>query len=189
MNTRLLGTFCILGSALSVLDGIRWATFKLETNDPISLLVGIVLDLGVICGLWGLFALKATGTNRIFQALTFLPIIGSLGDMINNIEQLAHLSGPDTVFDTVSALLILAGMVVVGILTIAAKHWTGWRRFAPLLAILMFPIAIVVRSATHATGIISIFMGAGMMLFGYAVLSSPQGMANQEVATQRLIQS
>jgi hypothetical protein len=189
MNTRLLGTLCVFGSALSILDGIRWAIFKLETNDTISLLMGIVLDLGVICGLLGLLALKATGTNRIFQALTLLPLIGSLGDLINNIEQLAHLSGPDTIFDTVSALFMLAGLVVVGILTIAAKLWNGWRKFTPLLASLMFPVALLVRSATHTSGIISIFMGAGMMLFGYAVLSSSVGEVKQETAAQRLIQS
>ena len=52
------------------------ATFKLDTNDPFSLLMKIVLDFGVISGLWGLLALQATGPNRVFQALTFLPITG-----------------------------------------------------------------------------------------------------------------
>ena len=189
MNTRLLGTICIIGSAFQVVDGVRWAALKLTTTDPLSLFLGIALDLGGLCGLIALLVLQATGTNRIFQLLTYLPILGFLGDMINNIAQLAKLSGPDTIFDTASSLLILAGCLVVGILTIAAKQWTGWRKFTPLLTCLMFPIALMVRSATQTTGLISIFMGASWMLLGYAVLSSTMEIAKPETLTQPVNQS
>jgi hypothetical protein len=189
MNTRLLGTLCIIGSAFQVVDGVRWAALKLTANDPLSLFMGIALDFGALCGLSALLALKATGTNRIFQVLTYLPILGLLGDMINNIAQLAKLSGPDTIFSMTSALLILAGCLVVGILTIAAKQWTGWRKFTPLLTCLMFPIALLVRSATQTTGLISIFMGAAWMLLGYAVLSSTMEAVKPRTLTQPVNQS
>ena len=85
MNTRLLGTLCMLGCGLQVVDGVRWATLHLETTDTISLFLDILLSLGGICGLLGLLALKATGTNRVLQVLTFMPILGFLGNMIDDI--------------------------------------------------------------------------------------------------------
>jgi hypothetical protein len=189
MNTRLMGTICIIANALQIVDGVRWAALKLTTNNPLSLSVGIASDLGALCGLIALVALKTTGTNRIFQVLTFLPILGFLGDIINNIAQLANLSGPDTTFSITSSLLILAGCLVVGILTIAAKQWAGWRKLTPLLTCLMFPVALLVRSVTQTTGLISIFMGAAWMLLGYAVLSSTMNKVKPTTLTQPLNQS
>jgi hypothetical protein len=172
MNNRILGMLCLGLSVFQLFDGIRWATFHLTANNPLSLILGILLDIGGLCGLWGLLYLSGTGTNKIFQAITFLPVIGFLADLINNLQQLVSTAAPDSPLSIVGGLLILLGMLVVGILTIAAKRLTGWRRFSPLLVSLAFPVGILLRSITHLTGFISIVMGGAMMVFGYAVMSS-----------------
>lgn len=182
MNNRILGTLCAILSAFQVIEGIRWATFHLTTSDTFSLIMNILFDIGAICGLWGLLYLKGTGSNKVFLVLTFLPVIGFLADLTNNVQQLMKSATPDSPLSIVGGLMMLLGMLVVGILTIAAKRWTGWRRFSPLLVSLAFPFAILLRSITHMNGIISIFMGGALTLFGIAVLSgSTVGTKHEEM--------
>jgi hypothetical protein len=184
MNNRILGTLCAILSVFQVIEGIRWATFHLTTSDTFSLVVNILFDVGAICGPWGLLYLKGTGSNKVFVVLTFLPIIGFLADLINNVQQMMKSATPDSPLSIVGGLLMLLGMLVVGILTIAAKQLTGWRRFSPLLVSLAFPFAILLRSLTHMNGIISILMGSAMTLFGIAVLSSSIVETKPEVMVQ-----
>jgi len=58
---------------------------------------------------------------------------------------------------------------VVGILTIAAKTWRGWRRFVPLLASVMFPIGLTIGNAIGIGGVIS---GAFWVLLGYVIATA-----------------
>jgi hypothetical protein len=185
MKIRILGTLCVIGSVLQVMDGIRWATFHITSGDSLSLIIDILFSIGALCALWGLLILEVTGTKRIFQVLTVIPMIGFLANMVNDFQQLAKVALPDDPLSIVGGLLSLLGLLVVGILTIAAKRWMGWRRFTPLIVSLAFPLAILVRSMIHTTGTISIFMGSAMVLFGYAVLSSSADeVKTREVMTQ-----
>jgi hypothetical protein len=189
MNTRSLGLICMITSAIQLLDGVRWAVLKPTTNDTVSLIVAILMDVGCIGVLMALLALKATGSNRIFQILTFLPVSGLLADIISNFAQLVQLAGPDNTISIVGGLLTLAGMIVVGILTIASKRWSNWRKFSPLMAGLIFPIALIVKAITQLPGMITIFMGAAWMLLGYTVLISNLNVSQREVVAKPIIQS
>jgi hypothetical protein len=184
MKYRLLGILCIILSLPQLIDGFRWATLGLTTPDTFSLVANIALDAGALCGLWGLLSLKATGSNPIFGVLTFLPAAGHLSDLINNLQQMARVAGPDAPLSIAGGMLILFGWLVVGILTIAAKQWRDWRRFTPILVSLAFPAAVALRSITHVPGLISIIMAGTLVLLGYAVQSSPIAMTRPTVLAQ-----
>jgi hypothetical protein len=184
MKIRLLGILCVIGSALQVVDGVRWATFHITTGDSLSLIFDILFSIGALCALWAVLLLKVTGTNRIFQGLTLIPMVGFLANIINDFQQLAKAGRPDDPLSSVGGSLILLGMLVVGILTIVAKRWMGWRRFTPLIVILALPLAILVSLIAQTTGLISIFVGSAMALFGYAVLSSAPEVEKPEIISQ-----
>ncbi len=121
MNTRLLGTLCMIGSAVWMLDGVRQAALGLHEFDKLSNTANLVWAIGGFCGILGLVTAKATGTNPIFRVLTFLPAVGFLmlitGASLRLMGVIVNASG--NWVSGVGWLLILAGTLVVGILTLA----------------------------------------------------------------------
>ena len=67
---------------------------------------------------------------------------------------------------------MLAGMLIVGILTIAAKTWKGWRRFVPLLAIVILPIAFGLDAAMGSQRFASALVAVPWVLLGYVIATA-----------------
>ena len=146
MNTRLLGVMMIVGSTLAALNNFR----SDGTFDQISSIALIIWCISVICGLIAMLRLNALGQNPVARAAVFLPILGFATIIVSDTLRLAGIVPLGTPVNNALAAIgwigILAGMLVVAILTIAAKTWTGWRRFAPLLTIVFIPLALGVGS-------------------------------------------
>jgi hypothetical protein len=175
INTRVFGALCMIGNAIWVADSIRWAVSG-SIWDTVDIIVSVIAAIGGICGILGLVALKATGTHPILRLLSYLPVLGFLFTIANaSSKDLSTLIG---------FLVQTAGMVVVGILTLAAKTWSGWRKFTPLLVVLAWPIGWAVQPVFGVSGLANLIIGAAWVLLGYAVQSSAAGRPVRQVASQ-----
>jgi hypothetical protein len=68
----------------------------------------------------------------------------------------------------------MVGMVLVGILAIAAKTWLGWKRFVPLLAVVLAPLSLAIGNMAGSLqlGIIP-FYGMWVLLGVLVATSEP----------------
>jgi hypothetical protein len=168
-NNRLLGTVCMLGGAVAVMDSLRWGVLGLSDSDTLTGIVFIVWAIGSIAGLLGLIALNVVGASPVTRALAMLPVLGFALLAATSVLQLAGLIGADNPIFGVGWLLIYGGMVLVAILTLAAKTWRDWRRFAPLLTVVAAPIGFglgaLVGNLGLGVGLIYLFW----VLLGHAV--------------------
>jgi len=179
MNTRLLGVLCIVGSAVGALDGVRTIVLGGSVSDPfdtISLVAGIVWAIGTIAGLLGLIRLNVIGSNALVRALGFIPIIGFGLQILANILQIVGvLTTANNPLAGIASILQIIGMLIVGILTIAARTWRDWRRFLPLLTVVIIPIYYGVTGAIGnpiLTGLLGLNTYVIIGLLGYAIATA-----------------
>lgn len=113
--------------------------------DSITHAVYFLWGIGGICGVLGLIQANALGSNAVARTLGFLPLLGFSSFVLADGFYLLGLSnGTEPLFNTLVGIAwvgMMVGMLVVGILTLAAKTWTGWRRFVPLSTVVMIPVA------------------------------------------------
>ena len=134
MNTRWLGSIFIVCTLVVYLNGFRlWAAGPDAPNpDGLTHLAYLIWGIGGVCGIVGLIRLNALGSSVVARALGFLPLIGFAAFILGDGLALAGFIIPDdSLYGALAGIgwvAMLAGMVLVGILTIAAKTWTGWRR-------------------------------------------------------------
>jgi hypothetical protein len=69
-------------------------------------------------------------------------------------------------------LLQLVGTLLVAILTIAARPWQGWRRFVPLLCIVLVPVGFGLDAALGRNGVGTALLALTWMLLGYVVATA-----------------
>jgi hypothetical protein len=168
MNIRVLGTLCLIGNGIWVLDSIRWF-FRGFGWDTIDVVVSIICAIGSICGILGLIALKATGPHPILRPLSYLPILGFLFTIA-----ITFGNNQDVVSQLIAFFIQAGGMALVTILTLITKSWAGWRKLTPLLTVLAWPIGWAAQSLLgNPAGLGNLIMGAAWVLLGYAILSSP----------------
>lgn len=185
MNTRSLGMICMVGSAVILLDALRMFVLGMETNDfdTINLVTGSIWAIGAIAGLIGLIRLNVLGANPVVRALGFIPIIGFTLLILANIFQLAGLYTTDNnTWAGIGWLVEMAGMVLVGILVVAAKVWRGWQRFVPLLAVVCAPLAFALGSLIHSASLAIIPFYGLWVLLGYLVAT-----ANSEELQKKMV--
>ena len=175
MNTRWLGTIFIVGTLVHLLNGFR-PNNPGDTLDTLDIIANLVWGIGGFCGIVGLIRLNALGSNTVARALGFLPMFGFAFFVLLEALRLGGFITSGTpirfVLASIAWLPMLAGMLLVGILTIAAKTWRGWRRFVPLLAIVMYPIGYGIGSAIGSDAIGGVLVGAFWVLLGYVIATA-----------------
>lgn len=167
MNTRLLGILCIATSAIAIIGTLFFnVRFDATPTTAMGVVVGLLWPIGAIAGLVGLVLSNGVGSNPMVRAVAFLPII-ALG--LNTVAAVAEATGvgsPDSVLFTFGFFGMMIGMVLVGILAIAARTWPGWRRFVPLFIILV----MVFNGATGFDSSLGVAVSSGVwILLGVAV--------------------
>jgi sugar phosphate permease len=185
MNTRLLGIFCIAGSLIAVVGALLFRLRYDSAATGMGVVIGTLMSLGIMAGLIGLIQLNAVGSNPVARALAFLPIIGLVFASVGQVASRASgMSSPDSVLSIIGFVGFfgfLAGLVLVSILTIAAKTWSGWRRFVPLFITVMFFIGLGFRVdniyLSHAVSV------APMALLGYVVATAERAPSPAESVT------
>ena len=179
MKPRVLGAILFFGSLVATLN-----SFRGDDLDMLGSAALVLWSIGGVCGIIGLIRLNVLGPNAVARAFGFLPILGflvlilgeglswtgfsELGDPLNN--SLA----------AIGWVAVLAGMLVVGILTIAAKTWSGWRRFVPLLTVVIVPIAFGIGQAVGSQNLTGVPAFAVWMLLGYVIATVEPASALQQ---------
>jgi hypothetical protein len=152
MNARLFGTLCVVGSVLGILGHIAGAAQGLDgasAEDYISI-VGISLLAWLIGGALCVSAMIYTnvvGTGTVSRFLAFTPVVAFAVLFIAQLVQFFTGDDPGLLI-VLGWVLYMVGVLMLGILTIAAKTWHGWRRFMPLVCFLLalLPLADLGRS-------------------------------------------
>jgi hypothetical protein len=144
----------------------------------------------LICGLNALsHALLAVGVAVLLRSRAAGSSLPARGGLLTTLFGLALLIVAEFVslvnmdvaimFFSAATLAILAGMTSVGIAVLRSGHWTGWRRFTPLLCGL-FVLLVVIPSfglpgyaANYAIGA----WGFCWLLLGLALREEPPGAA------------
>lgn len=180
MNTRLLGSLCIAGSLIAAAGALFFQFQFLDTDPPLGKVVGFLWGIGAIAGLIGLILSNGVGSNPAVRAVASLPIIALTLNTVGNIALIAGLLSPDSVLFTFGFLGLILGMVLVGILTIAAKTWSSWRRFAPLIIILV----MILNGAAGFDNSLGRALSTGVWaLLGYAVVTAEGAPSRAQRAT------
>jgi len=184
MNTRLLGILCIAGSLIAVVGALLFRLRYDSAATGMGVVVGSLMSLGIMAGLIGLIQLNAVGSNPVVRAVAFLPIIGLVLTTVGAVARASGVSSSDSILSIVGFVGFfgfLAGLVLVSILTIAAKTWSGWRRFVPLFITVMFFIGLGFRVdniyLSHAVSV------APLALLGYVVATAEPTPARAESVT------
>jgi hypothetical protein len=178
MNTRLLGSLCILGSFAVLADGFRdtgLSSSGAQFGDSFTALAYAIWGIGGICGIVGLIRLDALGARATARAMGFLPMIGFAAFVLGDGLRAAGLLTTETLYSTLAGIgwiMMLAGMLIVGILTIAAKSWHGWRRFVPLLTIVMMPIGFGIGALIGSAAIGGTLFYASWILLGAVIATA-----------------
>ncbi len=173
MNHRSLGIICIIGSVIWVVDNIRWVVLGLTEFDAIATSVNMIWAIGGICALVAMIRLNVVGKNPIARALACVPIIGFVALILGGIMLLAGFdSATSNIPIGIGWLFQAAGMVIVGILTIAAKTWQGWRRFVPVFCIVSIPVGFALGAMAGNTALAVPLVAVTWVLLGYAVTTA-----------------
>lgn len=184
MNTRLLGIVCIACIAGGIIASLLGFAFGVWENNIIA---DGLLVIGALSGLVGMIQANAVGSNPVIRAVAFLPILAMVALIVTSI---ARLFDPTVPHYASIYFGLMAGMILVSILTIAAKTWPGWRRFVPLFILVMFFVinVIVAGDSSPFPGDIRpylslVTMVAPWALLGYAVATAETAPERAQSAT------
>jgi hypothetical protein len=177
MNTRWLGIMLVISSLIVMLNNFRTAAIGIEPyTDTLGNVAYLLWGIGGVCGVIGLIRQNALGTNAIARAAGLLPLLGFVAFILSSgLEVGGFIRLDDSLYMTLSGVAwisMLAGMLIVGILSIAARTWRGWRRFIPLLAVVMFPVALGIAQTVGSLYVGAFFGYAPWMLLGYVIATA-----------------
>jgi hypothetical protein len=148
MKNRFLGIALIISAVIVILNGFRTPNRTGQEIDSLTHAVYFLWGIGGICGVLGLIRTNALGSNAVARTLGFLPLLGFASFVLaDGLYLLGLFDGTEPLFNTLVGIGwvgMMVGMLVVGILTIAARAWTGWRRFVPLSTVIMIPLAAAI---------------------------------------------
>ena len=172
MNTRILGIFCIAASVIAIVGSLGFqVNFENPNENPniaIAWATGLPWDISVVAVLVDLILGNGVGSNPLVRAVASLPIIGLGFNIVVEFVELTGVGSPDNVLQTIGILGFVAGLVLVSILTIAAKTWRGWRRFVPLLVTLMLFAGQLIANRYVGQAVVI----APWVLLGYVVATA-----------------
>jgi hypothetical protein len=177
MNTRWLGIMLAISSLIVMLNNFRTAAIGIEPyTDTLGNVAYLLWGIGGVCGVIGLIRQNALGTNAIARSVGLLPLLGFVAFILSSgLEVVGFIRLDDSLYMTLSGvawIAMLAGMLVTGILTIAARTWSGWRRFVPLVAVVMFPVALGIAQTVGSLYVGAFFGYAPWMLLGYVIATA-----------------
>ena len=167
MSNKALGTIAMICAPAMLVEAL---ILRGQDNGLIVGLASMVFMAGWICSNTVMRRLRAAGTGKWGRVALGVQLFGlSLAFMFGFFEATGLLGRESLVFNVTDAAwpLSMLWMLVVGISVIAAKGFSGWRRFVPLLCGFWFPIGMV---AMIAFGDESGMIGFGLAAVFWALL-------------------
>ncbi len=178
MKVRPFALIAAVLTLIGMVDSVRLLltghldTPGFRTIDNTTAIFQIVSAVGTLFALLALLALKVTGRNPIFRFLTYVPVIGAAALIVGFVLKLAGQPNENNFIGAFGQLATMGGLLIVGILTIAAKQWVGWRKLTPLMVVLSIPLGAIVVGLTGQDGWFGIINSLMFLLFCYALYTS-----------------
>ena len=175
VTNRVLGTLGMLAGPMMLAEMLIFGFTQHGSNRVIGVL-GVFYIAGWICTAVGMRRSRVTGDGALGKGAFVVQLVGLLLAFLWSLHEILY-SGDDRsgvfygVTDAAWPLSHLF-MLVIGVLTLRAGVWRGWRRFAPLLVGLALPVAIAASLVAGRAwmGIaFGIMTTAGFFALGYAV--------------------
>ena len=206
VGNRRVGLFTMLGSLLWI---VGWIITLIAGGGSDTervwrtLLVNPALFLFVV-GLTRFYARQMGRSGQLGKAGFAASLIGTATMLVGNVvefwvsEYFFGTQTPGWVMMGVGLLVLPAGFVVLGIGTLRASVFTGWRRFVPLvfgLMLALFVIALIIdywpgSRYSYETHVVAIFgFALGWSALGYALWSEkgegPRGLTAPTPTTRK----
>jgi len=180
MNTRWLGTLCIIGGFAYVVMAVYGSITQLppgkQEQDPVMMFTVALWMLGAICGWLGFILVRGTGNNIVVRFLSFTPIVGLLVAFVYLLYGVATGSTyivTNPIFST-GVMLSVIGSVFVTIFALATRALAGWHKFAPLFTVLALVLGGLLQGITQdAIWGIPLCIGIAFAILGYVVRTVP----------------
>jgi hypothetical protein len=179
INSRLLGTLCVVGSAICMANAVRLVVtghldipgFR-DLGGNLSIGAGLLWVLGLMCAYLGLIALRASGDRLLFRWLAWLPVVGSAASALGYVLVVAGVPTRQNVPGIAGQLVSFVGVLVVAVMVLVARRWKGWRGFTPLIVVIAIPVGAVLVVITKLDGAFILVNTAASVVLGYAVAST-----------------
>jgi uncharacterized membrane protein YhdT len=175
VTNRLLGSLGMLAAPMMLAE-MKIFGFKQHGSNRVIGVLGMIYVSGWMCTAVGMRRRSATGACPLNKGVFAIQIVGLLLALSWSLQQIIYpdISMSGIFFRVTDAAWPLSHllMVVVGVLTLRAGVWTGWRRFAPFLVGLALPAGIAAASVAgeSAMGItFAALTTIGFLALGYAV--------------------
>lgn len=169
---RLMGGLAMVGAACYIVLAI----YMMVTNyadTPLALALNLAWTLGSLAGLVGIGMLGAAGRGVFGRiALGVAMLAYALAALDGLLILVGIFSGEDSPLFAVSRLGTLVGMLLLGIATVVARRWPGWRKFSPFAIPLAMPVVLLFGLATGGNLPIPMFIGLAWLIIGYAIVST-----------------
>lgn len=189
-RARLLGTIGMIMSPMLALGPILFQDQPDQPNHPLETVLGLLFLGGWACSAVGMRLVRATGGGTPGRVVFAVQMIGLLLAAIFNLLELVRFDQQSPLWAITDAAwpLSVVFMIVVGLLTLRAGIWRGWRRLTPLLCGLSLPLAFAVSAAAGAVvgeaaagpamlATFGLFTTVAWLLLGYAVRTSDRALA------------
>ena len=170
---RLMGWLAVAG-ALCYIVGAIWV-FRDSAETPLSSVLNLLWTLGSLCGLIGVGMLGVAGRNLFGRiALAVAMLAYALAALDGLLILIGVFTGEGSPLFAVSRLGTLVGMTLLGVATLVARRWPGWRKFSPFAIPLAMPVALLVGLVTNGSIPIPLYIGIAWLIIGYAVISTAE---------------
>jgi hypothetical protein len=176
VNNRTLGTIAMVCAPAMLVEAL------IPGGNEIPIVVGtasMVFMLGSLCSHIGLWRAAATGRAWWGRGILGIQIILVSLAFLFGLFEATGLVGEENILFLITDIawpISMLFMLVVGITAAVAGRLAGWRRFAPLLCGLAFPLSILIAMVggmdmdSQAAGLIFFSMLAAFwMLLGFVV--------------------
>jgi hypothetical protein len=172
---QVLGALAAAGGLLYAIAGLR-ITFDNDSYDTLLVVLALLWCLGCLAGLVGIMLLGVVGRGLLGRAAFGLAFAGSAFALL---AWLTGFNDPQAVEESVliiiGRVLTVLGFVGLGIATIKAGVWSGWRRFTPFF----YPLAAVLGGVAWGVAEVELTMaliGLSWLAIGSIIAtSSPVG--------------
>jgi hypothetical protein len=173
-----------VGLAIWGTDDVPPGSAAFYTVEAVFVLIQLLLLVGFFGVLW------SDGVGRsIFGKIAFG--IGAIGHLLFLAGE-AHSLVLGTLSEeliALGALVSAVGMLLTGIVTLAAKRWQGWTRWMPLVAglypwLVMFPILIL---ADQTSSVAIVGWGLARLALGAAIYAQAQAMTATDSAPRAML--
>ena len=175
ISNHFLGTLGMLAGPMMLAEVLIFGFTQHGSNRVIGVL-GVIYTVGWVCSAVGMRRSRVAGDNALSKGTYVVQLAGLLLAFLWSLQEITY-SGIDKggvfygVTDAAWPLSHLF-MLVIGILTLRAGVWKGWRKFAPLMVGLALPVAMAAAlvAGKSAMGIaFGVMTTAGFFTLGYSV--------------------